>query len=85
MCLAVPGRVVHWVRRDALFAEAVVEFGLTRRSCQMACVPEVEIDDYVLVHAGIAITRMDSEEAERILNELRSLNEFDGPDGGGNP
>lgn len=70
MCLAVPGRVVNWVERRAPFATAAVEFGGVRRQVSMACVPEAETGDYVLVHAGIAISRIDADEAARVLATL---------------
>lgn len=75
MCLAVPGRVVRWIERDPLFAQAEIEFGGVRRCCHMACVIEAQPDDYVLVHAGIAITRVDADEAARLLDALRRLGE----------
>lgn len=66
MCLAVPGKVVEWLDRDPLFAAAWVEFGGVRRRVSMACAPEAVLGDYVLVHAGVAITRVDAEEADRM-------------------
>ena len=75
MCLAIPGRVVKWLERSLPFAQAEIEFGQTRRICHMACVPEAEIGDYVIVHAGIAIARVDATEGERILQELRAMDE----------
>ncbi|MCA9054245.1 MAG: HypC/HybG/HupF family hydrogenase formation chaperone [Planctomycetaceae bacterium] len=80
MCLGVPGRVVRWVNQDPLFAAAEVEFAGVRRTCQMACVPEAEVGDYVVVHAGIAISRVDSVEAERSLAELQRLGLIDEPE-----
>lgn len=77
MCLAVPGKVVAWLDRDPLFARAEVEFEGVRRVCHMACVPDVEIGEFVIVHAGVAINRVNVEEAERILNDLRHLPESD--------
>lgn len=73
MCLGVPGRVTEWVDRDPLFARASIEFGGVRRTCHMACVPEAQIGDYVVVHAGLAISRIDAAEAERVLDELQRL------------
>lgn len=73
MCLAVPGRVVEWIADDPLFASAKVEFDGVRRVVAMSCVPEAAVGDYVLVHAGIAIARIDAEQAERTLRELRQL------------
>ena len=73
MCLGVPGRVVNWLNRDPVFGSAEVEFAGVRRTCQMACVPEADIGDYVVVHAGIAISRINEEEAQRSLAELQRL------------
>lgn len=77
MCLAVPGKVVRWVDHQPTFARAEVEFAGIRRMCHMACVPDAVEGDYVLVHAGIAITRIDSEEAQRVLQDLASLSDVD--------
>lgn len=73
MCLGVPGKVVRWIDRDETFARAEVEFDGVRRECHMACVPSVREGDYVIVHAGIAISQLDATEAERVLDELRRL------------
>jgi hydrogenase expression/formation protein HypC len=70
MCLGVPGKVIRWVDRDPLRASAEVEFAGIRRLCQMACVPDVEPGEYVIVHAGVAITRIDAAAAARTLAEL---------------
>lgn len=75
MCLAIPGRVVAWIDRDPLFASAEVEFEGIRRRCHMACLPEAEPGDYVIVHAGIAISRVDEAAAHRALAELRACGE----------
>jgi hydrogenase expression/formation protein HypC len=78
MCLAVPGKVVRWLDRDPLLARAEIEFGGICRICQMACVPEANVGDYVIVHAGIAISVVDRVAAERTLTELARLEEDDG-------
>jgi len=71
MCLGVPGRLTEWLDRDPLLARALVEFDGVRRECHLACVPEAEPGDYVVVHAGIAISRIDAVEAARLLDALR--------------
>jgi len=76
MCLGVPGRVVKWLDRDPTFGRAVVEFGGIRRECHMACVPDVEVGDYVVVHAGIAISRINEQEAERALKDFAAIDEL---------
>ena len=75
MCLAVPGKVVRWLDREPLFARAEIEFEGVRRVCHMACVPEAEVGEFVIVHAGVAISRVDADEAQHILHELRNLSE----------
>ena len=73
MCLAVPGLVVEWLKREPPFATAAVEFAGVRRQISMECVPEADVGDYVLVHAGIAISRIDKQEAAEVLEILRQL------------
>lgn len=75
MCLAVPGRIVKWLDRDPTFARAHVEFDGVRREVHMACVTDAEEGDYVIVHAGLAIARVDAAEASRIIEELSRLDE----------
>jgi len=79
MCLGVPGRLSEWLDRDPLLARGWVEFGGIRREIHLACVPEAEVGDYVVVHAGIAISRLDADEAERLLAELRRAGEATSP------
>lgn len=73
MCLAVPGKLVQWIERRPPFATAAVEFGGVRRQVNMVCVPDAAAGDYVLVHAGIAISQIDAAEAERVLATLAEL------------
>jgi hydrogenase expression/formation protein HypC len=73
MCLAVPGKLVEWTRRDPPFDTAVVEFDGVRRQVSMACLPEAEVGDYCLVHAGMAISRIDQEEAAELLKSLSEM------------
>jgi hydrogenase expression/formation protein HypC len=73
MCLGVPGKVMEWIDRDPTFARAQVEFEGIRRECHMACVLDAAEGDYVIVHAGIAICKLDADEADRVLSELRRL------------
>jgi hydrogenase expression/formation protein HypC len=73
MCLGVPGKIVRWIDRDPIFARAEVEFDGVRRECHMACVPDAEEGEYVIVHAGIAICSVDAAEAGRVFEELTRL------------
>jgi len=85
MCLGVPGKVTRWIDREPLTAQAELDFEGIRRICQMACATEAEVGDYVLVHAGLAISRIDAAAAEELLRTLHSLgqNEAPGNEGGG--
>ena len=73
MCLAVPGRVVRWIDRDPVFARAEIEFEGIRRECHMACVPDAAEGEFVIVHAGIAISRISADAARQTLADLASL------------
>lgn len=81
MCLGVPGKVIEWIDHDPVFGRAMIEFGAIRRECHMACVPDVNVGEYVIVHAGIAITRVNEEEALRTLQDFAAIaDEFVGDD-----
>ena len=70
MCLAVPGKIIEWVGQESPFRSAKVEFGGVQRIVSMECVPDAEVGDYILVHAGIAISKVAEDEAEKILSTL---------------
>jgi len=77
MCLAVPGKVLT---KENIGGVEVgqVQFGGITRQVALGFVPEAQIGDYVMVHVGFAISRVDAEEAQRtyeILKELGTLEE----------
>ena len=78
MCLGIPGKVIRWIDRDETFAQAEIEFDGVRRICHMACVIEANEGDYVIVHAGIGISRIDAAEAQRVFEELAALGDDEG-------
>lgn len=63
MCLAIPAQVVELLENDA----AVVELGGVRKEISLALVDGVAVGDYVIVHVGYALNRLDPEEAEKTL------------------
>ena len=72
MCLAVPGRVDTLMQRDGtLMAE--VDFGGVRKDVCCQYVPEVSPGDYVIVHVGFAIQRLDEESALRTLADFETM------------
>ncbi|MEO0757525.1 MAG: HypC/HybG/HupF family hydrogenase formation chaperone [Cyanobacteria bacterium J06648_16] len=66
MCLAVPGKVISIAGED-LNRTGRVSFGGVIKEVNLAYVPEAQIDDYVVVHVGFAISRLDVDEAEQTL------------------
>ena len=69
MCLGVPGRILE-TQEDGLVRMGKVDFGgITREIC-LAYVPEADVGDYVIVHAGFAISRVDEAEAHETLDLL---------------
>ncbi len=68
MCLGVPGRVVE-VKDEFT---AIVDFGGVKREIDISLV-DVEPGDYVIVHAGVAISKLDIEEAKELLNLWRQV------------
>ena len=72
MCLAIPGRVVETHREHDLLMGKVDFGGIGKRVC-LEYVPDAKVDDYVLVHVGFALARVDEEEASRIFQMLEGV------------
>jgi hydrogenase expression/formation protein HypC len=82
MCLAIPGKVIE-VFEDRGLRMARVDFGGTVRKACLEHLPEAGLGDYVLVHVGMALSRVDPEEAARtyrFLEELDQLGELQSPE-----
>jgi hydrogenase expression/formation protein HypC len=80
MCLAVPGKVVEITGEGELRMGKVDFAGVQRQAC-LAYVPEVQLGDYVLVHVGFAISRIDEQAAQETLEalaEIDALGEVEG-------
>ncbi|WP_241834988.1 HypC/HybG/HupF family hydrogenase formation chaperone [Pseudofrankia asymbiotica] len=76
MCLAVPGRVVRTFERHGT-PMAEVDFGGVSKDVCLAYLPEVAVDDYVIVHVGFAIQRLDERRALETLAEFRRFGLLD--------
>lgn len=77
MCLGIPGRVVD-LRDDAGLAMGTVDFGGVRRDVCLAYVADqVRQGDYVVVHVGFAISRVDEEEARRTFEALKAMSQLE--------
>jgi hydrogenase expression/formation protein HypC len=75
MCLAVPGRIVEIQGEDMLSRTARVSFGGIVKTVSLACVPEAMVDDYVLVHVGMALSVVDEREAADVFRQLEEIGE----------
>ena len=81
MCLAIPGKILAIQGQPPLRA-ARVQFGGIVRQVSLDFVPEASVGDYVMVHVGFAISRIDADEAERtykLLQEMDMLEQELGP------
>jgi hydrogenase expression/formation protein HypC len=81
MCLAVPGRVTETYRENDVLMGKVDFSGVARRVC-LEHLPDIRVGEYVLVHVGFALSRIDAAEAAKafeILGELKQLSEIEEP------
>jgi hydrogenase expression/formation protein HypC len=76
MCLGIPGRVVETYREDDVLMGKVDFGGVSKRVC-LEHVPDATCDDYVLVHVGFALSRIDEAEAQRVFTFLERMNQLD--------
>ncbi len=85
MCLAIPGQIVSVTPDELGMPMAQVSFGGAERSVCLAYTPEAEVGDYVLVHVGFALQRIDEDEAHRTLAALEQLGALHEPTDDANP
>jgi hydrogenase expression/formation protein HypC len=71
MCLAIPAKIVELLPDD----QARIELGGVRKEVSLALVENVAVGDYVIIHVGYALTKLDPEEAEKTLALFAELDE----------
>ncbi len=75
MCLAIPGKVTE-IDRSATPVMGKVSFnGITRRVC-LEWLPDLQVGEYVIVHVGFAISKLDEQEALETLNLIAQMDEL---------
>lgn len=82
MCLAIPGKVVEMHESEGILLGKVDFGGIVKQVC-LQYTPDVKMGEYVIVHVGFSLSKMDEEEAARtyqLLDELNQLSELDVPD-----
>lgn len=76
MCLGVPGQIVEMRENPLGMTMGKVSFaGITKEVC-LAYTPDVEVGDYVIVHVGFAISKVDEDEAHRVFEFLASMDDL---------
>jgi hydrogenase expression/formation protein HypC len=76
MCLAVPGLVISVEGADELTRTGKVSFGGVVKEVNLAYVPEAGVGDYVVVHVGFALSKVDEAEARQVFEYLRQMDEL---------
>jgi len=76
MCLAIPGRIEEITNEHELMRMGRVDFSGVVKEINLAYVPDAKIGDYVLVHVGFAINTIDEEEANKVFEYLRQIQEL---------
>ncbi len=76
MCLGIPARIIEIYREDDVLMGKVDFNGISRRAC-LEHVPDVIVGEYVLIHVGFALSKIDAEEASRVFDFLRSMDQLE--------
>jgi len=76
MCLAIPGKIVEFHENQGVRMSKVDFGGITREAC-IEYLPDAQLGDYVLVHVGFAISKVDEDEAARTYKYLEEMNQLD--------
>ena len=75
MCLAVPGKLIS-ISGEDINRSGKVSFGGVVKEVSLAYVPEAQVDDYVIVHVGFALSVVDEAEAQQVFDYLEQIGEL---------
>ena len=76
MCLAIPGKILCLTNEDPLSRTGKVSFGGIVKEVNLAYVPEATVGDYVIVHVGFAISKVDEWEAQQVFEYVKQMDEL---------
>jgi hydrogenase expression/formation protein HypC len=76
MCLAIPGKVVSISGDDPLTRMGRIDFSGIVKQASLAYVPEAQVGDYVIVHVGFALSKVDEAEAQKVFEYLKQMDEL---------
>ena len=77
MCLGVPGKIVHIDENPLGMTTGRVNFGGITKDVCLAYVPEAQVGDYVVVHVGFAIAKVDEAEAQAVFEYLKNMGDLE--------
>ncbi len=75
MCLGVPGKIISINEDDSIMKMGKVSFGGIVKEVCLAYVPDAQVGEYVIVHAGFALNKLNEEEATEVFELLRQMGE----------
>ena len=75
MCLAIPGKIIEMVDVENNIAK--VDVGGVRRNINTGMLDDTQVGDYVLIHVGFAMTKIDEQQAEETLRILKEIGEYE--------
>ena len=76
MCLAIPGKIESITGNDPLARTGKVNFGGILKEVNLTYVPDAQIGDYVIVHVGFALNKVDEAEANQVFDYLKQMEEL---------
>ncbi|NIT14360.1 MAG: HypC/HybG/HupF family hydrogenase formation chaperone [Candidatus Dadabacteria bacterium] len=76
MCLAIPGKIIRITDDDPITRRGKVSFGGLVKEVNLSFVPDAQVNNYVMVHVGFAISQVDEKEAEEVFEYLREMDEL---------
>ena len=76
MCLAIPGKIVSVSGNDPLERMGKIDFGGILKEASLAYVPDARVGDYVIVHVGFALSKVDKAEAKKVFEYLKQMGEL---------
>jgi hydrogenase expression/formation protein HypC len=76
MCLAIPGKIVSVSGNDPLERMGKIDFGGILKEASLAYVPDARVGDYVIVHVGFALSKVDEAEAQKVFDYLKRMGEL---------
>ncbi len=77
MCLGIPGKIIHIEDKGDLQRTGKVAFGSVHKEANLSCVPDAQVGDYVIVHVGFAISKVDDSEAKKVFEYLEEMGELE--------